>query len=140
MLVKWNPIGSLLNHNSLLEDFFGTDFPVRTQSFDPVIDVKETEKNFLINAELPGLNKEDFKVTVEDNSLILEGEKKTENEDKGDNTYRSERSYGAFRRVFRLTDSVNSKKINADFKNGILTITIPKTEKAKPKAIEVSVS
>lgn len=138
MLVKWNPFGSLLNQG-LLDDFFSTDFPV-TRGFDPVIDVKEDEKDFVIKAELPGLNKDDFKLTVEDNSLILEGEKKLEKEDKRDNFYRSERSYGSFRRVFRLTDSVDSKKISADYKNGILSITIPKTEKAKPKSVEVKVS
>ena len=140
MLVKWNPVGALLNHSSLLDDFFNTDFPVRSRGFDPVIDVKENEKNFEINAELPGLSKDDFKLTIEDNSLTLEGEKKVAKEENSDNTYRSERNYGAFKRVFRLTDSVDSKKIAADYTNGILSITVPKTEKAKPKQIEVKVS
>ncbi len=140
MLVKWNPVGALLNHGSLLDDFFNTDFPVHSRGFDPVIDVKETEKNFLINAELPGLSKDDFKLTIENNSLTLEGEKKVEKEEKSDNSYRTERSYGAFKRVFRLTDSVDSKKIAADYTNGILSITVPKSEKAKPKQIEVKVS
>ncbi len=140
MLVKWNPVGALLNQGSLLDDFFNTDFPVHSRGFDPVIDVKENEKNFLIHAELPGLSKDDFKLTVEDNSLTLEGEKKVEKEEKSDNPYRTERSYGAFKRVFRLTDSVDSKKIAADYTNGILSVTVPKTEKAKPKQIEVKVS
>ncbi len=140
MLVKWNPVGALLNQGSLLEDFFNTDFPLRSRGFDPVIDVKENEKDFLIHAELPGLSKDDFKLTVEDNSLTLEGEKKVAKEEKSDNAYRTERSYGAFKRVFRLTDSVDSKKIAADYTNGILSITVPKTEKAKPKQIEVKVS
>jgi len=140
MLVKWNPVGALLNQGSLLNDFFNTDFPLHSRGFDPVIDVKETEKNFLITAELPGLSKDDFKLTVEDNSLTLEGEKKVEKEEKSDNPYRTERSYGAFKRVFRLTDSVDSKKIAADYTNGILSVTVPKTEKAKPKQIEVKVS
>ena len=117
-----------------------TDFPVRSRGFDPVIDVKENEKNFVIHAELPGLNKDDFKLTVEDNSLTLEGEKKVEKEEKSENAYRSDRSYGAFKRVFRLTDSVDSKKIAADYTNGILSITVPKTEKAKPKQIEVKIN
>ena len=140
MLVKWNPVGALLNHGSHLDDFFNTDFPVHSRGFDPVIDVKENEKDFIIHAELPGLSKDDFKLTVEDNSLTLEGEKKVEKEEKSDNSYRTERSYGAFKRVFRLTDSVDSKKIAADYTNGILSITVPKTEKAKPKQIEVKVS
>ncbi len=140
MLVKWNPVGALLNQGSLLDDFFNTDFPLHSRGFDPVIDVKENEKDFIIHAELPGLSKDDFKLTVEDNSLTLEGEKKVEKEEKSDNPYRTERSYGAFKRVFRLTDSVDSKKIAADYTNGILSITVPKTEKAKPKQIEVKVS
>ena len=140
MLVKWNPVGALLNHGSLLDDFFNPDLPLHSRGFDPVIDVKETEKNFLINAELPGLSKDDFKLTVENNSLTLEGEKKVETEENGDNAHRSERSYGAFKRIFRLTDSVDSKKIAADYTNGILSITVTKTEKAKPKQIEVKVS
>ena len=140
MLVKWNPVSALLNNGSLLDDFFNTDFPVHSRGFDPVIDVKENEKNFIITAELPGLSKDDFKLTVEDNSLTLEGEKKVEKEEKSDNLYRTERSYGAFKRVFRLTDSVDSKKIAADYTNGILSVTVPKTEKAKPKQIEVKVS
>ncbi len=140
MLVKWNPVGALLNQGSLLDDFFNTDFPLRSGGFDPVIDVKENEKDFTIHAELPGLSKDDFKLTVENNSLTLEGEKKVAKEEKSDNAYRSERRYGAFKRVFRLTDSVDSKKIAADYTNGILSITVPKTEKAKPKQIEVKVS
>ena len=140
MLVKWNPISSLINTDSIFNEFFNTSFPTGVRSFEPRIDVKETEKSFLIVAELPGLNKDDFKLTVEDNTLILEGEKKLENEEKGENYYRSERSYGSFRRAFRLTDSVDTGKIKADFKNGILAIEIPKTEKAKPKQIEVKVN
>jgi len=139
MLVKWNPVGAFLNHGSLLDDFFHTDFPVHSSGFDPVIDVKENEKDFVINAELPGLSKDDFKLTIEDNSLTLEGEKKVAKEE-NDNAYRSERRYGAFKRVFRLTDSVDSKKIAADYTDGILSITVPKSEKAKPKQIEVKVS
>ncbi len=140
MLVKWNPFNALATHEPFWSDFFDADFPLRVNGFEPKVDIKETDKDFVINTELPGLDKNDFKLTVEDNVLTIEGEKKIENEEKNENYYRSERSYGAFKRSFRLTDSVDSKNINAKYKNGILSVTIPKTEKAKPKTVEVKVS
>ena len=140
MLVKWQPFGTLLSHDSFLEDFFNESFPVRTATFEPKIDVKETDKNFEINAELPGLNKDDFKLTVEDDLLTLVGEKKYEHEDKDGDYYRSERSYGAFKRYFRLTNAVDRKKISADYKNGILKVILPKAKEAKPKEIEININ
>lgn len=140
MLVKWKPFGSVINNDAFFNDFFNESFPVARRGFEPTVDVRESDKSFFISAELPGLNKDDFKITVEDNTLILSGEKKVEKEDKGENYYRSERSYGKFHRAFRLTDAVDSGKIKADYKNGILEIEIPKSEKAKPKQIEVKVN
>lgn len=139
MLVKWQPFGSILNRDSFFEDFFNTNLPTRRASFEPNIEVRETEKSYEINAELPGLSKDDFKLAVENDHLTLEGEKKYEREQKDEGYYRSERSYGAFKRVFRLTDSVDKKNIKADFKGGVLTITVPKSKEAKPKTIEVNV-
>ncbi|MFQ5650805.1 MAG: Hsp20/alpha crystallin family protein [bacterium] len=139
MLVKVNPFRSLLNHDTLFDDFFTVDYPAVARSFEPRIDVRETEKEFVVTAELPGLNKDDFKLTIEDNILTLEGEKKFEREEKKDNYYRAERSYGAFKRAFRLTDSVDSKKIKADYTNGVLEITLPKAAKVKPKEIAINV-
>jgi len=137
MLVKWRPLSSIIPGESLFEDFFNSDFPALVTRFEPRIDIKETDKEFMIVAELPGMEKDDFKLTIEDNMLVLEGEKKVEAEDKDTNYYRSERSYGSFRRSFRLNDTVDSKKIDANYKNGVLTITIPKTEKSKPKQIAI---
>ena len=135
MLVKWQPFGSLVNR-----DFVNDFMPVRSTAFEPKIDVKENEKSFVIEAELPGLNQDDFNVTIENNVLTLEGEKKHEHKEESGNSYRSERMYGKFRRSFRLTNEVDSKKIEAEYTNGILTINIPKSEKAKPKQIDVKVS
>ncbi len=135
MLVKFNPFGSVVARDPFFDDFF----PTTQTSFDPRIDVKEDEKEFVVRAELPGLSKDDFKLTVENNVLTLEGEKKNEFEEKQDGYFRSERTFGAFRRSFRLTDSVDPKKIKAEYEQGVLNITIPKAEKAKPKLIEVSV-
>ena len=82
MLVKWQPFGTLLNHESVWENFLSDSFPVRAREFAPEIEVRETDKHFVIEAELPGMNKEDFKLTVENNILTLEGEKKVEREEK----------------------------------------------------------
>lgn len=138
MLVKFNPFG-LLNHNSFLDDFLSVRLPTPTRTFEPKIDVKESDKEFTVYAELPGLDKDDFKLTLENSILTLAGEKKFEHEEKKGEVYRVGRSYGSFKRSFRLNDTVDSKKIKADYKNGILAITIPKTEKTKPKEIEIAV-
>ncbi|HEX9652363.1 MAG TPA: Hsp20/alpha crystallin family protein [bacterium] len=140
MLVKWTPFQNLLSSESLLSDFFGNGLALPEMAFDPKIEVKETEKNFIIRAELPGINREDFKLFIEGDHLILEGEKKAELEKKNDGYYRSERSYGAFRRAFRLTDEIDHKKVDAEFKNGLLTVTLNKTEKAQPRQVEVKIS
>jgi HSP20 family protein len=140
MLVKWKPFDSLLNLEPFFEDFFDRTLPVRTAAFEPRIDIKENKKEYVISAELPGLNKEDFKLTLENGVLTLQGEKKYEHEEKDENYYRSERSYGAFRRSFNLTDEVDKDRIKADFKNGVLTIKIPKVKSAQPKPIEINVS
>lgn len=140
MLVKWNPFGSLLDTDSIFDDFINRSFAVRTGTFEPSFDIKESKKEYVINAELPGLNKDDFKLTLENDILSLEGEKKYEHEDKDDGDYRSERSHGSFKRSFRLTNEVDKNKIKADYKNGVLSITIPKAKVAQPKAIEINVS
>jgi HSP20 family protein len=140
MLVKWRPFGSLLDVDPFFEDVLDRNFPVRTATFEPQIDVKETEKEYVISAELPGLNKDDFKLTLENDVLTLEGEKKYEHEEKKGDYYRSERSYGAFRRSFRLSDDVNKNKIKADYKNGVLTVSIPKAKAAQSKEIQIQVN
>ncbi|MFQ5709441.1 MAG: Hsp20/alpha crystallin family protein [bacterium] len=140
MLTKFNPMRALLPRDPFFDDFFDAAFPVPQLAFEPKIDVKESEKEFVINAELPGLEKNDFKLVLENDVLTLEGEKKYEHEEKKDEYYRSERSYGSFRRSFRLTNEVEKNKIKADYKNGILKITIPKSQKALPKQVEINVS
>ncbi len=136
MLVKVNPFNSLLNRD-WLDDFYAVDSPAYSQSFAPRVDIIENSDEFIVSAELPGLKKDDFKLTVEDNILTLEGEKKFEREQKEDGYFRSERRYGAFKRSFRLNQTVDSTKISADYNNGVLEIHVPKAEKAKPKQIDI---
>jgi HSP20 family protein len=108
--------------------------------FSPAVDVIEDKDNVIVKAELPGLGKNDVSVTLQDNYLILKGEKRHEEERKGRNFYRCESSYGAFSRVVELPSYIDPKKADARFKDGVLEITLPKTEEAKSKVIEIKVN
>jgi len=132
--------------NSLFDDFF-SGFNVAPRSladgelgaFSPSIDVKESDKDFIIRAELPGVEDKDIEVTVTNNSVTIKGEKKEEKEDKGKNYYYMERSYGSFNRVIPLEMETNANKAEASFKNGVLHITIPKSASAKAKGTKVPI-
>lgn len=103
----------------------------------PVVDIDETEDAFIVKAELPGVEKDDVSVNVDNGVLTIKGEKKIETEDK--KCHRVERAYGSFIRSFTLPQEINAEKIEAEYKNGVLNLTIPKSEEAKPKQIEVKV-
>ncbi len=103
----------------------------------PVIDIDETDDAFLVKAELPGVEKNDVNVNIENGILTIRGEKKTETEDK--KRHRAECAYGSFVRSFSLPQDIKAEKVEAEYKNGILNLTIPKSEEAKPKQIEVKV-
>jgi HSP20 family protein len=118
------------NINRLFDDFFfGSSlipFNQNWGSFNPSIDVTETDKNYKVSAELPGLDENDIQVSLDRNILTISGEKKTEKEDKGQNYYRMERSYGSFQRCISLPANIESDQIAANFKKGVLEITLPK--------------
>jgi HSP20 family protein len=105
----------------------------------PSVDVSETDGEYQIKAEIPDVKKEDVKVTLEDGVLTIQGERKQEKEDNGKKYHRVERTYGSFVRSFTLPDLVDVEKVTAEFKDGVLNLQLPKSEKAKPKAIEVKV-
>jgi HSP20 family protein len=105
----------------------------------PTVDISETDGEYQIRAEIPDVKKEDVKVTVEDGVLTIQGERKQEKEEKGKRYHRIERSYGSFVRSFSLPDVIDEEKVKAEFKDGVLSLHLPKSEKAKPKAIEVKV-
>ncbi len=123
-----------------LDQFFA-DEPSRTGARDgwvPAVDVRETDDSFVFTAELPGLNKDDVSITLEDNVLSLTGERKFEQEESKNEYRRIERSYGHFTRSFTLPSEVDNDKVQAKYGNGLLTVTVPKTEKTKPRKIEIS--
>jgi HSP20 family protein len=145
-IVRWRPFRDMVSiqdeMNKLFDDFLGRPL-MRTEwsegVWNPSVDISETKDNVIIKAEMPGLNKEDVKISMQDNMLTLTGEKKQEKEEKETNYHRIERSYGAFSRSFSIPTSVKSDKIRATYKDGILSITLPKTEEVKPKEIPISI-
>lgn len=105
-----------------------------------LVDITEDDKEYLIKAELPEIKKEDVKLTVQDNVLAISGERKYEKEEKDKKYHRMERAYGSFLRSFTLPEDADGSKVAAEYKDGILTVHLPKSEKAKPKSIDVKVS
>jgi len=106
----------------------------------PALDVFEDKDNVVVKAELPGMNKDDIEISLHDGSLSISGERKTESTTNDAEVYRSERFVGRFQRTVALPTPVNAEKVKAQYKDGILTVTLPKTEEAKPKHIDVNVS
>lgn len=131
--------------NRLFENFWSDSFlPASSEnlwknSFEPKINVVENEKEIRVEAELPGLEEKDVEVTLQDNSLIIKGEKKDTKENKSDNYHVYESSYGSFYRSIPLPSGIDTNKIDAVYKNGVMKITVPKTEEAakKQKKIEI---
>jgi HSP20 family protein len=133
--------------NRLFDDFFrGFDlepFGVledRDAGFSPSIDVRESDAEFTITAEIPGIDEKNVEVLVSDDAVTLKGEKKEEQEDKGKDYYRLERSYGSFHRVIPLPRGINLEKVEAAFKNGVLTVKLPKTEEAQSKGKKIPIT
>jgi HSP20 family protein len=145
-IVRWEPFRDLVTtqdrFNRLFNDtfarVFGSEEPT-SRTWMPPVDIYETEDNLVLKAELPGINPNDVEVRVEDNTLFLKGERKFEKEVKEENLHRVERSYGGFSRTFALPSSINAEKVQAEYKDGILTLTMPKREEAKPKTIKINV-
>jgi HSP20 family protein len=146
-LVRWDPFRELEEMSERLNRVFSRP-SLRTNGKEnltvadwiPTVDISESEGEYLIKAELPEVKKEDVKVTVENGVLTLQGERRQEKEEKGKKYHRVERSYGSFIRSFTLPESVNESGVKAEYKDGMLNIHLPKSEKVKPKAIEVKVA
>jgi HSP20 family protein len=124
----------------LFETLFNQDQgeDITTRTWTPPVDVRETEDAFVVTAELPGLSREDIQITLENNILRVSGERKFERDEKQDNYHRIERSYGAFTRSFALPSQVDADRVQAAFKDGVLTITVPKAEAARPRKIDIA--
>jgi HSP20 family protein len=151
-VVKWNSarneaawpsdlFGLQREMNTMFDRLFrGTDDAETTFSaWCPATDIAEQDDAYIVHVEVPGVKKEDFKITLESNILTIRGEKKQEKESKNDHLHRVERSYGSFQRSFTLPAKVKNDKIEAVYKDGVVTLTLPKAEETKPKQIEVKI-
>lgn len=118
----------------------GQEEPLAVAEWTPVVDISEDDKEYRIKAELPEVKREDVRVTAAEGTLTILGERKFEKEEKGRKYHRVERAYGSFGRSFSLPDDASPAKVTAEFKDGVLTVHLTKTEKAKPQQIEVKVS
>jgi HSP20 family protein len=112
---------------------------LRVAQWSPLVDITEDEKEYLIKAELPDMKKEDVRLTVENDVVGISGERTFEKEEKGKKYHRVERAYGSFVRSFTLPEDADGSKVSADFKDGMLQVHLPKSQKAKPKTIEIKV-
>ncbi len=146
---RWDPFKELEEMNARLSSLFGR-LPVRKEGgkeeamtvaeWAPLVDISEDDKEYVIKAELPELKKEDIKVSVQNDVLTISGERKYEKEEKNKKFHRIERAYGSFTRSFSMPDDADAGKISADVKDGVLKVHLPKSEKAKPKSVEVKVA
>ena len=131
------------DNSSLFEEFFN-DFPSVSSAsraadrWLPAVDILEKEGNVILRVEVPGISEKDIDLKLEGNTLTLKGEKRLENEEERGNYHRMESYYGSFTRSFTLPDSVDRDQIKADYKNGILTVTIPQKPEVRPREIPVS--
>jgi HSP20 family protein len=146
-LVRWDPFRELEDMSERLNRVFSRPTLRNTgkenltvADWMPTVDISENESEYLIKAELPEVRKEDVKVTVENGVLTLQGERRQEKEEKGKRFHRVERSYGSFVRSFTLPESVDEGGVKAEYKDGVLALHLPKSEKVKPKAIDVKVA
>jgi HSP20 family protein len=142
---RWDPFRDLEtlqeDVNKLFQDRFNTprkSVPAE-RSWAPVVDVIEDDDNIVVRAELAGMKKEDIDIELTGDTLTIKGERKFENEDKKDNFVRVERVYGKFQRSFTIGVPIKSEEVKAGYKDGVLEISIPKSEEIKPKKVEVAV-
>ncbi len=145
-LVRWRPFRDLATMqeemNRLFDRLFER-FPERKEFgeglWSPCVDISETKDEIVVTAEIPGMKKDDIKISLNDNILTLKGEKRQEKKVEEENYHRIERSYGAFHRSFTLPTTVQQDQVKATYKDGVLKVRLPKAEEAKPKEIAIEV-
>lgn len=145
-IVKWNPFRELEEIQRRLNRMFTdtaprlSDEPFFVADWAPAVDIQETDKTFAVKVDLPDVKKEDIKVEMHDGTLTIEGERKQEKEEKGHKFHRIERQYGSFVRRFTMPTEVDETQVHAEFKDGVLNISLPKAVAAVVKPVEVKVA
>jgi len=143
-LIKFSPRRELSSLHKTMDELFedALGFGKRgfiDRSFEPLVDIYEDKDTIELKVELPGMDQKDVKVVIENNVLQIKGEKKFEDEEKHENYHKIERYYGTFSRSFTLPNTIKQEDIKASFEKGLLKLTLPKSEEAKPKTIEIDV-
>ena len=145
-VATWPTFGRLSDLRDEIDRLFDSPLTELTRTsqllsgWTPALDVYEEKDSFVVKSELPGMRKEDIEVSFHDGSLSISGERKSESKHEDAEVYRAERYFGRFQRSVSLPATVNPDKVKAAYKDGVLTITLPKTEEAKPKRIDVSIN
>jgi HSP20 family protein len=139
-LIKWDPFRELNTLEDRLGRLFGKEWkaPPSTTAWNPSVDIFENENDVVIKVELPGLTAKDIDLRLENNVLMLKGERRFEKETKEENYHRIEREYGTFSRAFAMPVTVNPDKVTAEYKDGVLKIVLPKKEETKVKPIDIA--
>jgi HSP20 family protein len=144
-ITRWDTYSGLSGLQEQVNRLFEGSFPRRADysaltTWAPAVDIYETENELVVKADLPEVNEKDIDVRVENNTLTVRGERKFEEKTEKENYLRVERTYGSFSRSFSLPNTVNNEAIRADYKNGVLTVTLPKRAESKPKQVKVNVT
>ena len=144
-ITRWDPFRGLSSLQEQVNRLFESSLPSRGDestltAWAPAVDVYETENELVIKADLPEMVEKDLDVRVENNMLTIRGERKFEQKVKEDNYLRMERAYGAFSRSFSLPNTVNTEEVKAHYKDGVLTVSLPKRAEAKPKQVKITVT
>jgi HSP20 family protein len=143
-LKTWSPVDRLASLRDEMDRLFDFTWPTRDtglfSGWSPALDVHDEKDNLVVQVELPGMKKDEIDISLHDGVLTVTGERKSEREQKEGETFRSERYFGKFQRSITLPSQVDSGKVKAAYKDGVLTVSLPKAEAAKPKQIAVSVS
>jgi HSP20 family protein len=144
-IMRWDPFRNLSSLQEQVNRLFESSFPSRGDestltAWAPAVDVYETENELVIKADLPDVEEKDLDVRVENNMLTIRGERKFEQKVKEENYLRMERSYGSFSRSFSLPSSVDTEAIKAEYKDGVLNISLPKRAESKPRQVKIAVS
>lgn len=138
-LIRWEPARELRDMNRLFNTLFEPSAGAVMRRWSPAMDVVETEDNYVLRADLPGVSEGDVKIELDDNVLTISGERKSAHKEAKEGYYRVERAYGSFSRTLKLPEGVDADSISASFDRGVLEVRVPKPEQRKPRRVEIAV-
>ena len=138
-LIRWEPARELRDMNRLFNTLFEPSTGAVMRRWSPAMDLVETEDNYVLRADLPGVSEGDVKIELDDNVLTISGERKSAHKEAKEGYYRVERAYGSFSRTLKLPEGVDADSISAGFERGVLEVKVPKPEQRKPRRVEIAV-